>query len=120
MRWRRRLIAQKWTFAYRRGPSRLGILREIGELIVRIAQEKRSWGYTRIQRALANLNHGVGRGTITDVLKHNPLTRGPSAANVHRGQSWSFLKAHWKVLAASDFLTVEVWTGGAGDSLLFV
>jgi transposase InsO family protein len=22
-----------------------------------------------------------------------------------------FLKAHWKVLAASDFLTVEVWTG---------
>lgn len=25
---------------------------------------------------------------------------------------WStFLKAHWKVLAASDFLTVEVWTG---------
>ena len=73
MRWRRRLIAQKWTFAYRRGPSRLGILREIGELIVRIAQEKRSWGYTRIQRALANLNHGVGRGTITDVLKHNRI-----------------------------------------------
>ena len=26
--------------------------------------------------------------------------------------TWStFLKAHWKVLAASDFLTVEVWTG---------
>ena len=27
------------------------------------------------------------------------------------GRAWStFLKAHWKVLAASDFLTVEVWT----------
>ena len=25
--------------------------------------------------------------------------------------TWStFLKAHWKVLAASDFFTVEVWT----------
>ena len=117
MRWRRRLIAQKWTFAYRRGPSRLGILREIGELIVRIAQEKRSWGYTRIQRALANLNHGVGRGTITDVLKHNRIDPWTERSKC---TSWSFLKAHWKVLAASDFLTVEVWTGGAGDSLLFV
>ena len=29
-----------------------------------------------------------------------------------RRTPWStFLKAHWKVLAASDFLTVEVWTG---------
>ena len=33
----------------------------------------------------------------------------PSAAG---RTTWStFLKAHWKVLAASDFLTVEVWTG---------
>ena len=23
----------------------------------------------------------------------------------------TFLRAHWKVLAANDFLTVEVWTG---------
>ena len=36
---------------------------------------------------------------------------------------WStFLKAHWKVLAASDFLTVEVWTakGLVTHYLLFV
>jgi transposase InsO family protein len=29
-----------------------------------------------------------------------------------RRTAWStFLKAHWHVLAAGDFLTVEVWTG---------
>jgi len=31
-----------------------------------MAQDNRSWGYTRIQRALANLNHKVGRGTIAN------------------------------------------------------
>ena len=44
-------------------------MREISELIVRMAQENRGWGYTRIQGALANLNHEVGRGTIANVLK---------------------------------------------------
>jgi len=37
--------------------------------------------------------------------------------------TWAtFLRAHWKVLAASDFLTVEVWTGRGlvTHSLLFV
>jgi putative transposase len=37
--------------------------------------------------------------------------------------SWAtFLKAHWKVLAASDFLTEEVWTarGLVTHYLLFV
>src|SRR6202171_6442249 len=36
LRWHRRLIAQKWTFAERRGPGRPGIMRHISELIVPI------------------------------------------------------------------------------------
>src|SRR5438094_5376043 len=39
MRWHRRLIAQKWDFAHRRGPGRPGIMRHIAELIVRMAHE---------------------------------------------------------------------------------
>ena len=64
MRWHRRLIAQKWDFSERRGPGRPGIMREISDLIVRMAQENPSWGYTRIQGALANLHHNVGRGGL--------------------------------------------------------
>jgi hypothetical protein len=30
-----------------------------------------------------------------------------------------FLKAHWKVLAASDFLTAEVWMGAAHQGKRF-
>ncbi len=109
MRWHRRLVAQKWDFTNRRGPGRPGIMRDISELIVRMARENPRWGYSRIQGALANLSHKVGRGTIANVLKRNGIEPSPERS---RRTPWStFLKAHWKVLAASDFLTVEVWTG---------
>src|SRR5678815_3222723 len=120
LRWHRRLIAQKWNFAERRGIGRPGIMRHISELIVRMAQENRGWGYTRIQGALANLNHKVGRGTVANVLKRNGIEPSPERS---RRTPWStFLKAHWRVLAASDFLTVEVWTsrGLLTHYLLFV
>jgi putative transposase len=108
LRWHQRLVAQKWDFTHRRGPGRPGIMRHISELIVRMAEENPSWGYTRIQGALANLSHKVGRGTIANVLKRNGIEPSPERGGRTR---WStFLKAHWKVLAASDFLTVEVWT----------
>src|ERR1700730_16657003 len=109
LRWHRRLVAQKWNFTHRRGPGRPGIMRHVSELIMRMAQDNPSWGYTRIQGALANLSHKVGRGTIANVLKRNGIEPSPERG---RRTTWStFLKAHWKVLAASDFLTVEVWTG---------
>src|ERR1700687_4185610 len=109
LRWHRRLVAQKWNFAERRSVGRPGIMRHISELIVRMAQDNPSWGYTRIQGALANLSHRVGRGTIANVLKRNGIEPSPERS---RRTTWStFLRAHWKVLAASDFLTVEVWTG---------
>src|SRR5205814_6175397 len=46
LRWHRRLVAQKWTFAEQRGAGRLGIMRHISELIVRKAQDNPRWGYT--------------------------------------------------------------------------
>ena len=108
MRWHRRLVAQKWDFSKRRCPGRPGIMREISQLIVRMAQENPGWGYTRIQGALANLSHKVGRGTVANVLKGDGIEPAPERSKRTR---WStFLKAHWKVLAASDFFSVEVWT----------
>src|ERR1039458_8914053 len=108
MRWHRRLVAAKWNFAHRRGPGRPGIMRESTELIVRMAQESPGWGYTRIQGALANLSHKVGRGTVANVLKRNGVE--PTSERSNRSTWSTFLKAHWKVLAASDFFRVEVWT----------
>jgi hypothetical protein len=58
--WHRRLIAQQYDGSARRGPGRPLIPAEIRALIVRMATENRTWGYTRIQGALANLDHEVG------------------------------------------------------------
>jgi putative transposase len=44
MRWHRRLIAEKWDFSKRRSPGRPGIMREISDLIVRMAQENPGMG----------------------------------------------------------------------------
>jgi hypothetical protein len=83
-------------------------MQEISRLIIRMAQENPSWGYTRIQGALANLNHKVGCGRVANVLKANGIEPAPERGKHTR---WStFLKAHWKILAASDFFSVEVWT----------
>jgi hypothetical protein len=43
LRWHRRLVAQKWNFARRRGAGRPGIMGHISELIVRMAQENPRW-----------------------------------------------------------------------------
>jgi len=91
MRWHRRLDAQKWNFAHRRGPGRPGIMGHISELIVRMAQDNPKWGYTRIQGALGNLSNKVGRGTIANVLKRNGIEPSPERS---RRTPWStFLKA---------------------------
>ena len=109
LRWHRRLIADKWNFVHRRGPGRPGIMQKISTLIVRMVQDNPGWGYTRIQGALGNLGHRVGRGTVANVVKRNGIESAPERS---KRTTWpTFLKAHWKGFAASDFLTVEVWTG---------
>ena len=105
LRWHRRLIARKWTFAPKR-PGRPGTIREIASLIVRMATDNPAWGYSRIQGALKNLDHRVARSTVAKVLKHNGIPPAPG-----RPSSWrTFLRAHWGAIAGADFFTTEVWT----------
>jgi putative transposase len=104
LRWHRQLIARKWTYA--RKSSRRGVLAEIRQLVVRMAEENPTWGYTRIQGALKNVGHRVGRSTIRRILRAAGLPPVP-----HRPTSWqTFLRAHWGTIAGADFFTTEVWT----------
>ena len=105
LRWHRQLIARKWTYPKRR-PGRPSVLPEIRRLVVRMATENPSWGYTRIQGALKNLGHRVARSTIATILKQQGIP--PSG---ERPTSWqTFLRAHWGAVVAADFFTTEVWT----------
>jgi len=105
MRWHRQLVGAKWTFAGRPG-RRKGVMRDIRTLVVRFARENPSWGYSRIQGAIGDLGHQVGRTTVSRILKREGIKPAPE-----RPSSWSaFIKATWGECAAADFFTTEVWT----------
>ena len=73
-----------------------------------MAEENSTWGYVRIQGALANLGHIVSSTTIANVLKRHGIEPAPER---QKHTTWStFLRTHWELLAATDFFTVEVWT----------
>jgi transposase InsO family protein len=79
-------------------------------LVVQFATDNPSWGYTRIRGALRNLGHELGRNTIKRILLEYGLDPTP-----RRGKTmpWkTFLKAHFGVIAATDFFTVEALTLG--------
>ena len=76
--WHRRLIAKKYDGSgNRKKIGRPPTSDELRSLIVKMAEENRSWGYTRIQGALANLGHEIGRGTIADILKQSGTEPAP-------------------------------------------
>ena len=90
----------------RADPSLGEVLAEIRRLVVRMAEDNPTWGYTRIQGALKNVGHRVGRSTIARILKAHGLAPVPE-----RPTSWqTFLRAHRDAIAAADFFTTEVWT----------
>jgi hypothetical protein len=100
--WHRGLVAQKYDSSKLRKPGRPKTRAEIQELILQVARENRSWGYMRIQGALANLRHEISRGTIANMLKAAGLEPAPTRRH---GMTWrEFLKTHWEMLAAADFL----------------
>ncbi len=73
-----------------------------------MARENISWGYDRIQGALANLGHNIAPNTVKNILKRHGIDPAPER---EKHTSWAtFLNVHWSVMAATDFFTVEVWT----------
>jgi hypothetical protein len=106
--WHRKLIAQKYDGSSRRGPGRPRVGSDVETLVVRMAQESRTWGYDRIQGALKNLGHAVSPNTIASILKRHGIEPAPERS---KKTTWTeFLRRHLDQLAAADFFTVEVWT----------
>jgi putative transposase len=105
LRWHRELVARKWT--YRAGQGRpAGVQARLRALVIRMATENPTWGYTHIQGALKNLGHRVGRSTIARILRAEGIPPGRQ-----RPMTWrTFVQAHWSALVAADFFTTEVWT----------
>ena len=112
LRWHRQLVAQKWDHSDQRKqqPGRPRVRQVIVDLVLRLAKENPTWGYDRIQGALANVGYRISDTTVGNILKAHGIQPAPDRP---RNGSWrTFLKAPWDVLAAIDFTTMEVWTKG--------
>jgi transposase InsO family protein len=122
LRWYHRLIAQKFDGSTHRSQrGRPPVAEEVERLAVQMAEENPTWGYRRIQGALANLGHRIDKITVRNILRRHHIDPAPKRRQA--GMSWAqFLKMHWEVLAATDFFTVEVatWYGVVTFYVLFI
>ena len=62
LRWHRRLVTKRWTYAQRAG--RPPIRREIRTLVLRLARDNSRWGYQRIVGELKGLGVVVSATTV--------------------------------------------------------
>jgi len=110
LRWYRQLMARKFDGStQRRQLGRPCVPEEVEQLVMRMAEENPTWGYRRIQGALANLGHKIDKLTVRNILRRHHVEPAPQRRK--GGMGWAqFLKLHWEVMAATDFFTVEVAT----------
>ena len=105
LRWYRRRIARHYDGSAHRRRGRPMTPRAVAELVVRMAGENPTWGYTRIRGALANLGHNIARNMVKRILHNHGIDPAPER---NQRTPWkTFLQTHWEGLAAA---AVEVLT----------
>ena len=73
LRWYRQLVAKKYDGSQRRGLGRPRTASDVRSLVVSIAVDNPSWGYTRIRDVLRNLGYEIGRTTIQNILREQGI-----------------------------------------------
>ncbi len=88
LRWYHRLMAQKFDGSWhRRPPGRPRVIEEIEQLVVQMAEENATWGYRRIQGALANLGQSIDAITVRNILRRYHMEPAPQRRK--SGMSWT-------------------------------
>jgi hypothetical protein len=107
--WYRKFVTQKGDGSKaRKVLGRPRVDQELEALVVRMAQENRSWGYDRIVGALHNLGYTMSDQTVGNILKRHGI---PPAPERKKSTTWrEFIRLHMDVLVATNFFTSEVWT----------
>ena len=101
LRWHRRRIARHWTQPDR-PPGRPSTATEVRRLIINMATDNPTWGYSRIHGELTGLDHRVGASTVWRILKRHGIDPAPQRSSV----TWTqFLRSQAAV--ACDFATID-------------
>ena len=105
IRWHRELVRRRWTYP-RTGRTR-GLDPGVVQLVVRLAEENRRWGYRRIAGECRRLGVRVSASSVRNILRRRrlgpaPRRGGPSCT--------TFLRAQAAGVLACDLFTVETVT----------
>ncbi len=106
--WHRKLVALKYTAKRKINTERQEEMVIIKELCVKFAEENPSWGYERIQGALANLGYTISESTVGNILRTAGVE--PSPERMKKSNWKQFVRSHMATICVADFLTTEVWT----------
>ncbi len=120
--WFRRIYSEKYDSS--KSPRRKGgppKPKEIRELVIRIAQDNLSWGYTKIRDVVnEGLQIDICRNTVANILSRAGIVPAPER---EKKRTWKqFMRSHLHCLYACDFFNVEVLGvfGAVRYSVLFV
>jgi hypothetical protein len=81
-------------------PGRPRTKADLGALVVRMAKENPTWGYTRIRGGPKGLDHDVARNTIKAIVKDHGIEPAPERRT---NMPWkAFLAAHPRALLRSN------------------
>ncbi|MDD5728035.1 MAG: integrase core domain-containing protein [Victivallales bacterium] len=107
LRWHRDLIKKKYS--KRSTPEHYRkITPEMVREVLRLAKRNSNWGYQRIRDMMRYLGFEISTATVRRILDEHGIKPDPK----HKPNiTWNeFIKSHWEVLAATDFLSVELLT----------
>ena len=104
--WFRRIFSAKYDSS--KSSKRVGRPRkadETRELVVTLANENLSWGYTKIRDAIRALGIDICRNTVANILNRAGIVPAPERA---KKRTWNrFIRSHWESLYACDFFSAE-------------
>jgi putative transposase len=110
IRWHRDLLRRRWARRSRRKrPGRPPTHHRIRTLVLRLAKENSSWGYRRIHGELAALGIRVAPSTVWEILTAAGIDPAPRR---DRGPSWAqLLRGQADALLAADFVVIDLLDG---------
>jgi len=76
-KWHRELVRRKWTYLHKARGGRPRTELEIERLVVRLAQENRDWGSSKIEGKLLKLGYSIDEQTVAHILKRYDIPTAP-------------------------------------------
>ncbi len=106
LKWHRELVRRKWSFDQQRRTGRPATDQQTKDLLLRLAAENPTWGYSKIHGELLKLGFVISRSSVRNILKRQHVPPAPQRSK--DGSNWSSLIKHYgDQLLACDFFTVE-------------